>query len=66
MFLFCVNRKGLFISPNLWYNWKCYRPNTGNRKGASKIEILAVLMITVMANVTSHYICKWLDSKKKR
>lgn len=34
-------------------------------EGGAAMEILISLIITVMAGVISHFICKWLDNDKK-
>lgn len=41
---------------------ECYRPDTGNRKGVSAMEIFASFVVAVVAGVVCHYIIKWLDS----
>ena len=39
----------------------CYRPYTGIRKGVSNMDFALSFIITVMAGVVCHLICKWLD-----
>ena len=47
----------------------CYNSNvtasqTGDRKEVPAVEILLSLIVSVVAGVISHFICKWLDGHK--
>ena len=33
------------------------------KKGVIKIELLTAFVLSVMASIAAHYICKWLDDK---
>ena len=41
-------------------------PNLRDRKGVVlMLELLFLLFVTIVANVISYYVCKWLDSNRK-
>lgn len=41
---------------------KLLLPQTGNRKGGVEmLEVLISLIVSIIAGVITHYICKWLD-----
>lgn len=39
----------------------CCRTHSGNRKGVYYLDLIISFLVSVMAGVTSYYICKWLD-----
>ena len=42
--------------------YKCYRPILVTERGCIKMfEILISFTISIVAGITCHYICKWLD-----
>ncbi len=46
--------------PGLWYN----RLSASSvRKEVGNVEYIVALLISVVAGVISHYICKWFDRK---
>lgn len=42
----------------------CYRPETGNRKGVSVMDMFVSFILSVVASVIAYYICKWLDGSE--
>lgn len=40
-------------------------PIPGNRKGVNTVEFIIGFLVSVVAGIASHYICKWLDRHRK-
>ena len=58
------SRKYSFIAIycKVFYNKKRCRTHSGNRKGGLVLsDILFSFLLSVMADVASYFICKWLD-----
>ena len=49
----------------IWYNRLVVTSQSGNRKGVLALTVLTSFVLSIIASVIAHYICKWLDRKKK-
>ena len=49
----------------MWYALKAVEPPAERRWGLMA-EMLVMLIISVVANVVSHFICGWLDGKERQ
>lgn len=49
----------------MWYDLKAVEP-PAERGGGNMVQILTALIISVVANVISHFVCKWLDGKERQ
>lgn len=54
-------KRNLPLFPKFCYNPLAALLQSGNRKEVSALELLTKILVSVVANVISHYIRKWLD-----